>query len=722
MKVRFFRPFIIALIAFLLGGIIDYGTDIETKLGLTTLFQIRGVRPPPTDVVLVAMDAKSDDTLSGGDFTRWRSKHAGLLERLQEQGAALIVFDLYFNDSQPEIDHTLAKAMKSVGNVLATDCVQTAMNSWTECGNQPGPVEQTDDSIDRTVSVIKINPPTPELASALLDHGPFFLSNDPNNTTIRQGWTFVDEYAEKPLLPVLAWLYYLERKGGLPKGIQPTKPFSVWLPKQRRQCRSTETSTSANNQALTGLERRIHDVICQDNSRYFDFYGPPKTITTVSYSDVLSGAVQNLSGKVVFVGQTSRRQADSFLTPFTNTQSGRMVGVEIMATHFANLLEGRMVSSPFPPALLMSLFGLFTGLTLIVFPGVYGLLISAILGTGYLALAAWLFKRSGIWLPIAIPLLIQLPLSWFISMYWARLDQVKVELQLKAKIESITAENNRLINQFFNRLQNEGAGSCSVSGEGRTEQVSGVCLATDIDGFTQIAQKTPPNILFDLLREYFYLLGTAVSEHGGKIANIAGDGMIAIWADASVANQPRAACEATLQMRQAIDRFNQSSGAVQFITRFGLHAGEFALGKRVGDKLDENPIGDAINTASRIETANKFLGTRILASSSITQDLSNVIYRPLGSFLLSGKNRPVDLMEIAGMHSEIDKTKLKLYAQFAKGLGAVRQGRWEAAVASFNLLQAKFGTDGPSNYYLAKLAGKVKPLDDWPGYFDLDKK
>ena len=217
MKVRFFRPFIIALITFLLGGIIDYGTDIETKLGLKTLFQIRGVRTPPKDVVLVAMDAKSDDKLSGGDFTRWRSKHTRLLERLEQQGVALIVFDLYFNDSQPEIDPTLAKTMKSVGNVMATDCVQTVLNSWTECGNHPGPVDYADDTIDRSVSVIKINPPTPELASALLDHGPFFLNNDPDNTTIRQGWTFVDEYAENPVLPVLAWLYYLERKGDLPK-------------------------------------------------------------------------------------------------------------------------------------------------------------------------------------------------------------------------------------------------------------------------------------------------------------------------------------------------------------------------------------------------------------------------------------------------------------------------------------------------------------------------
>ena len=442
----------------------------------------------------------------------------------------------------------------------------------------------------------------------------------------------------------------------------------------------------------------------------------------MSYSDVLSGTVKGLSGKAVFVGQTSRRQADSFLTPFTNTRSGRMVGVEIMATHFANLSEGRTVFSPFPPALLIILFGLLTGLTLIVFPGVYGLLTSAILGTGYLVLAIWLFKRNGIWLPIVIPLLIQLPLSWFISIYWARLDQAKVERQLKAKIESITAENNRLINQFFNRLQNEDAGSCSVSEDDRTEQVSGVCLATDIDGFTQIAQKTPPNVLFDLLREYFYLLGATVSEHGGKIANIAGDGMIAIWTDVSLANQPRAACEATLQMLQAVDRFNKSSGAVQFNTRFGLHAGEFALGKRVGDKLDENPIGDAINTASRIETANKFLGTRILASSSITQNLSGVFYRPLGSFLLSGKNRPVDLMEIAGMSSDIDQSKHKLYAQFAKGLKAVRQGRWTIATANFNLLQATFGYDGPSNYYLAKLSGKVTPSTDWPGYFNLDKK
>jgi adenylate cyclase len=66
MKARFCRPLIIVLITFLLGSIVDYITDLETNLGLSTLFQLRGTRPPPADIVVVAMDEQSDINQTGG--------------------------------------------------------------------------------------------------------------------------------------------------------------------------------------------------------------------------------------------------------------------------------------------------------------------------------------------------------------------------------------------------------------------------------------------------------------------------------------------------------------------------------------------------------------------------------------------------------------------------------------------------------------------------------
>ncbi|MEQ1485106.1 adenylate/guanylate cyclase domain-containing protein [Methyloglobulus sp.] len=719
MLTHFLRPLTIAVCIFLLGGIIDYGTDLELKLGLTTLFQVRGARMPPDEIVIVAMDEKSDVGQSGGDFTQWRGKHAELIEKLQHYGVALVVFDLYFNDPQPSNDATLTKAMQNAGNVLATDCVQTAVNSWTECGNKPGPTDQSAKALSDKAMVVKVNPPTAELAQAMLDHSPFFLSNDPGNPTLRQGWNFIDDHLDHPTLPVLIWFYFLEHKGDLQKVDQ---PFSTWLSEQRRTCRGPLFKLPQKLSDNANLNNRIEEVICQNQNQYLDFYGPPESFRTASYSDVLAGKVNNLKNKVVFVGQTSRRQSDSFLTPFTDTSSGRMVGVEVMATQFANLLEGRNIAPPIPLGLSMALFGLLASVLLTQFSGLPGIGISIFVSVAYFGFAVWWFNLNGSWLPIAVPLLLQLPLAWFLSLYWSRLDQLKEAKRLKAKIEQITAENNRLINQFVDSLQQANTLTLSMSGEGLSEKSFGVCLVSDIEGFTQLAEKMPPNILFDRLRDYFKVLGTVVSTHGGKIANITGDGMVAIWVDPTDSNHQHSACLATIQMSQAVDRLNSSAEKDYFLTRFGLHEGEFALGKRTGDKLDDNPIGDAINTASRLEGANKLLGTRILASSSITTKVSNVLVRPVGAFLLVGKNQPIELIEIVGIRSEADNANLALSKHFARGLKAFRKGRWQHAQAIFNKLIDTYGYDGPTNYYLNKLGNQEKPPPEWNGYTKLESK
>jgi adenylate cyclase len=122
---RIFRAIIIALVSFLIGESIDYKFNLETNQGLDWLFHWRGVRQPPAEVVVVAMDEISESQLNTGrDLTQWRRLHAKLVDELQRQGAALVVFDLQFITYQPSHDEGFAKAMKQAGNVLVTECYQ----------------------------------------------------------------------------------------------------------------------------------------------------------------------------------------------------------------------------------------------------------------------------------------------------------------------------------------------------------------------------------------------------------------------------------------------------------------------------------------------------------------------------------------------------------------------------------------------------------------------
>ncbi len=735
MKRHLPRAAVIALITFLLGSGIDYLTGLETALGLDTLFKIRGVRPPPDKVVVIAMDETSETRLGvGQDLTRWRGFHAKLIHELQRQGAALIVFDLQFIASRPDQDPAFAAAMREAGNVLVADCVQKlrrgvedfyGREECTETNKEPFVQREGGQQplSEQLIAMRKIMP-TPVLAQSALDHAPFQLTNDAENSTIHESWTFIDTLAEAPTLPVLTWLYYLQRIGALQGIIQPGTPFSVWLTGQRRQCLSGLDNTPRSSPEKSDLENRIDDVICLDDSRYLDFYGPPKTLRMESYSDVYEGKVTDFKDKVVFIGKANRKfspgKIDFFQTPFTDTRSGEMAGVEIMATQFANLLEGRFIESRFPPGLLLVMFGLAVGLLLTRFAGPFGMAASLLLGIAYAGLSVWCFNRNGLWLPVAVPLLIQLPVSWLISLMWSRLDLLDERKRMLAFVRRVFPQWIPFVPASPGQWYPE-KGSAPLTPE---RDVRGICLATDIEGYTTVASHHTPHQMWELLNAYYQVLGHPVSSHNGIIADVTGDAMMAVWIDSPVAAQRLSACLAALEMELAVERFNETSSVGRLPTRIGLHEGDMKLGKLdAGEVSHYRAIGDTVNTASRIQGVNKFLGTRILASSAIAASLINVSCRPVGVFRLVGREQPLELIEIVGMETDISESRYAIYEKFARGLSAFRQGQWENAVASFQSLLDDYVYDGPTRFYLGlALAYRENPPQEWKGVVILDAK
>jgi adenylate cyclase len=737
MKRHFLRSITITLIGFLLGTGVYYLTSLETTLGLDTLFQMRGVRPPPSEVVVVAMDETSESRLGvGQDLTRWRGFHAKLIQELQRKGAALIVFDLQFMAPHLGHDQALASAMQAAGNVLITDCLQKISREDKEFSGREECSEKNKQLANRMESrqaqmpsgsglfeMHKI-PPTPVLARSALDHAPFSLPNDAGNPSIRAVWPFLDMFEESPTLPVATWLYYLQRTGALEGVIQPSYPFSTWLTEQRRQCLSGTDGMLQNLQAKSDLENRIYQVICHEDSQYLDFYGPPlQSFRIESYSDVYDGKVSDLQGKVVFVGKSNRKyspgKTDYFQTPFTDTRSGKMAGVEIMATQFANLLEGRFIKSPFPPVLLLMAFGMVVGLLLTQFAGFPGIAASVMVSGVYAGLVMWCFNRSDLWLPVAVPLLIQLPVSWLISLLWSRRDLLNERKRILAFVR-------RVFPQWMPIPSTPGQWYPEQGGAKLTSErdVYGLCLATDIEGYTAVAAQHTSREMWELLNAYYQVLGHPVSSNKGIIADVTGDAMMAVWIDLPIASQRLAVCLAALEMALAVERFNEASTVGRLPTRIGLHEGDMTLGRLdAGEGSHYRAIGNTVNTASRIQGVNKFLGTQILASVAIVTGLANVIYRPVGIFRLVGREELLELMEIVGMETNVSAPNYALYREFARGLKAFQHGQWEDAAVSFQTVLDNHGCDGPTRFYLnLALAYQKNPPSEWEGVVTLDEK
>ncbi len=700
MNLFFQRTIFIALISWLIAICIYYLTDFETTLGLDVLFKIRGARPPPSEVVIVAMDdADTQNRLRVKDqYITWRGLQEKLIRELQHQQAALIVFDLHFIESDPKVDKVLASIIKDSGNVLLADCVQRMLPGVKDdfegrkCSEklelrQPfiemqGALEQ---QVSDQIIAMRTIPPTPLLAAAALEHAPFYLPDNPSKS-IYNSWNIYDSLAESPALPLLAWLYYLQPKGELNSIIPPNISYSEWISEQRRAFISGKISKAAINNSK--LESRIYAAISENNPFLLDYYGPARSFRMETYLDVYNGQVTDLQGKVVFVGKAKRRaisnkeDTDYFHTPFSDATTGNVSGVEIMATQFANLSTSRFIQ-PLPylmVCLVLLAFSCLITLLIANLGWVAGTSVSLVLSGIYFGIAVWSFSSNGSWLPVVIPFMQLI----FISLW-----------DLSAWLPFSTAKRN----------------------------VHGLCLATDIEGYTGIAEGLTPEQLDNLLAPYFKVLSDPVISHAGKVNDITGDAMMAVWFDLSLAKQQLSACLAALEILWAVERFNALS-PVCLPIRIGLFDGDIKLRTiHVGRKRFYRAVGNTLNIASRIEGVNKILGTRILAAKSITVNASNVFVRPVGKFVLVGRDEPVELVEILGRRQDFVAAQFKMYQQFSLGLAAFQLGVWQQAISCFESLLVNFGDDGPTKYYLDKaLAYQENPPHNWDGTLKLDNK
>ena len=148
-------------------------------------------------------------------------------------------------------------------------------------------------------------------------------------------------------------------------------------------------------------------------------------------------------------------------------------------------------------------------------------------------------------------------------------------------------------------------------------------LFADIQGFTAFAEALMPYDVVHVLNRYFNLMGKVIRHYQGYINAYMGDGLMALFETADPAAGADQAIRAGLDMLAEVEKLRpylQDLYNRSFDIRIGLHYGQVVTGAlgASGDRK-ETVIGDAVNVASRIESANKDAGTRFL--------ISEVIYR-----------------------------------------------------------------------------------------------
>ncbi|MBI1403380.1 MAG: CHASE2 domain-containing protein [Porphyrobacter sp.] len=202
----------------------------------------------------------------------------------------------------------------------------------------------------------------------------------------------------------------------------------------------------------------------------------------------------------------------------------------------------------------------------------------------------------------------------------------------------------------------------SLGGEKRAIFV----MFSDLEGFTKMSHAIAPEMVAKLLNRYLDLLSQVVLDHGGVIDKFVGDAVVAFWgAPISRPDDGARAARAGYALWQAGEAFRAEVAAMDGSlppigkTRVGLHYGEAVIGNFGGaTRIQYTALGDSMNTAARLEAANKALDSSVMASREFAEASGLDWWRRMGRVRLRGRARPVDLFEPAPDFPEVDRAAL----------------------------------------------------------------
>jgi len=154
-------------------------------------------------------------------------------------------------------------------------------------------------------------------------------------------------------------------------------------------------------------------------------------------------------------------------------------------------------------------------------------------------------------------------------------------------------------------------------------------LFADIAGFTPFAAALPAYDVTHVLNRYFYHMGQAIERYDGMIQNYMGDGLVALFGLRRRRGAAVNAVRAGLAMLTAMDDMQpylQRFCGCGFDIRVGIHYGTAVVGS-IGAPGTQRltAIGDAVNLASRLESANKQTGTRLLISAATARRVRGAV-------------------------------------------------------------------------------------------------
>ncbi|KQP33735.1 hypothetical protein ASF49_07645 [Methylobacterium sp. Leaf104] len=351
-----------------------------------------------------------------------------------------------------------------------------------------------------------------------------------------------------------------------------------------------------------------------------------------------AGLRDAIAGRAIFVGTSALGLSDLRPTPMSAFEPGvnlHAIGLDQMLTGEALIRPAWALGAEVVAALLL---GLAAALAC-----AFARLRSAGLGIAFLApvpafAAVALFARGGLLLDPTLP-------TFGLLVAHAGGSLARYAGSERAAQRLRAAFTHYLSPDLVAVLASD-PGRLKLGGESREMTF----LFTDLEGFTAMTEASGAEALVNLLNAYLDGMCSIAMAHGGTVDKIVGDAVHVMFnapLDQPDHAERAVACALALDDFAETFRQGQRAGGVPFgATRIGINTGRAVVGNFGGTRrFDYTAHGDAINTAARLESANKALGTRICIARTTCDQVSGVSFRPIGTLMLKGKSVGVEVFE-----------------------------------------------------------------------------
>lgn len=397
---------------------------------------------------------------------------------------------------------------------------------------------------------------------------------------------------------------------------------------------------------LSGIRIGAYNVPTNEQGQFRVHYRPDTSDLYVSAYKVLDRdhdqeTRQWLEGSIVFVGTSAAGLLDIRRTALSESIPGVAIHAQIVEQI---LLEHYLTRTTVQDASEVALFAttcLLVFLALILFGPVISVILGGIAGVATLALSWQLYAVNGILLDATFP-----ALGGFL-----------VFTALTAFQFIVIDREKRMIRGSFSKYVSPTILS-EIEKKGHELKLGGdmrdvLVMFSDIREFTPLSESVSAEDLVVLLNDLFSELTDEILAESGTIDKYIGDSIMAFWnAPVPVENYHSRACNAALRMRAKLAAFSDKRDRVglrQIRMATGLASGSACVGNMGSrDRYNYSVIGAVVNEAARIESACREVGYDIVVSEAVADHAKGLALLEAGELDLKGVSQRMPAFLVVG--------------------------------------------------------------------------